>query len=201
MLKQNLMQIVSSFFNTFHSLSNAIQEAIDANCSTIQFEQNDNIDIIGKTPEHFLLIKSGVIKSIYRVSTRTIITGFKGPGDPLFHVGSLFENTVAREGFKVVKPTEAVALPYKVIQDIYLKYPEFLNHLLKLVDIKLLDLQRHAQMLTETADRRIFTCAKHFSHILSEIPKQQLAQFLCISRTTFYLYEKILYLNGNSNIC
>lgn len=193
------MQIVSSFFNKFYSLSMAIQQGIEANCSTIQFEGNDNIDIIGKTPEHFLLIKSGVVKSIYRVSTRTIITGFKGPGDALFHVGSLFESTVAREGFKVVKQAEVVALPYKVIQDLYLKYPEFLTHLLKLVDIKFLDLQRHAQMLSETADMRIFSCAKHFSHILSEIPKQQLAQFLCISRTTFYLYEKILYPYGNSN--
>ena len=193
------MQIISAFFNEFHPLPIAIQQGLEENCNIIQFEKNDNIDIIGKTPEHFLLIKSGVVKSIYRVSSRTIITGFKGPGDALFHVSSLFNNRVAREGFKVVNQAEVLVLPYKVIQEIHSKYPEFLIHLLKLVDIKLLDLQRHAQMLSETADRRIFSCAKYFSHILEDIPKQQLCQFLCISRTTLYLYGKILYPNGNSN--
>ncbi|WP_431217172.1 Crp/Fnr family transcriptional regulator [Puia sp. P3] len=189
------MQIISAFFNQFHSLSISIQQRIEENCATIYFERNDNIDIIGKTPEHFLLIKSGVVKSIYQVSNRLIITGFKGPGDALFHVSSLFDDTVAREGFKVVNQVEAIVLPYKVIQEIHSRYPEFLIHLLKLVDIKLLDLRRHAQMLSETADRRIFSCAKYFSHILADIPKQQLCQFLCISRTTFYFYGKILYPN------
>ncbi|WP_188929459.1 Crp/Fnr family transcriptional regulator [Puia dinghuensis] len=180
------MQIISSYLNQLYPLPISIQQRIDESCDIIQFDRNDSIDIIGKTPEHFLLLKSGIVKSFRRTSTSTLITGFKGPGESLYHVNNLFKHEPSEEGFKVVNDTVAVALPYRVIHEIYSKYPDFLLQLLKLIDIKLLDLQKHAYILSQTMDQRILFSSKYFSRILPEIPKTQFCQFLCMSRTTLY---------------
>ena len=182
------MQIISNYLNHLYPLPISIQKRIDESCNIIQFDRNDNIDIVGKTPEFLLLVKSGLVQSLRRTDASKLITGFKGPGDLIFNVRNLFKSEPTEEGFKAVQNTTALAVAYTVIHDLLAQYPNFALNLFRLIDLKLIDLQLHADILAQTTDRRILSFSEHFANFYGDIPKQQICRFLRISRTTFYDY-------------
>lgn len=184
------MKAFCEVFSDMRLVAPEIGEKIRENSSCLQFDRNDTIDIAGKTPEHMVLITSGIVKSFRRTGQSTLITGFKGPGELIYHVGNLMESRPSDQGFKAVTSTAAIGLPYRTLHDLLCQYPELHYHVARLIDRRVSELETYAYFLAETTDIRINLAVKHYSRLLADIPRRQFCQFLRMSPTCFYGYIK-----------
>ena len=145
----------------------------------------------GQIPDSLYFVEDGFIASAISEDGNRKYTRFWLPGAIIYDHKHLIKQTRATEHLYAHRDSLVFALSIDAIRDILIRFPEFQDKMRDLADIQSAEIEEHKNILRgRFPEKKYEMFLAYYGDSAREIPNEQIASFLCISRSILYQVRK-----------
>ncbi|GGA90116.1 hypothetical protein GCM10011511_11690 [Puia dinghuensis] len=157
----------------------------------MEFQPKQHLFVGGQIPRSLYFVESGMLESYVNEDSGRRYSAFWSAGSIIYYHTNIWNRAIADESLIAQRFSIVHSLPYESLFEIHKLFSEFNYHIAGFLERMNLELERRIRILSmKYTDGRVSKFMEYYGQIAYDIPVTHLAQFLCMSESTYYAILK-----------
>jgi CRP-like cAMP-binding protein len=174
-----------TFLNNFHHLSEELTDRLNILLKKDTYKKKSYLLRVGQTSHKIYFIEKGLVRVFYQKDGIEICSGLLSEGGVLISVKSFFDRVPSTEFIQALEDITVAYISYDELEALYRDFPEFNVIGRKLITAYYVKSEERNYLLRrQTAAEKVKYFEEHFSHLLSRVPRKDIASYLGVTLET-----------------
>ncbi|RYY99467.1 MAG: Crp/Fnr family transcriptional regulator [Chitinophagaceae bacterium] len=174
-----------ALFDRFHPTGKLVRQHLARHVELLSVPKGSLLLRSGTLCTHIYFIKSGLLRGFITEGERDITTWFTVEGEIVAAISSFILQKPTIENIQAVEDCTLLAIAYKDLDELYLKYPSFNITGRKIAELYYTLAENRSFIIRlQKAENKYALFLQHYGHLANRVSQKNIASFLGIATET-----------------